>query len=136
MQRKAVHGDGVADEVEGLAGAADGVGSSEPLAVVELPVNGFCVGASCVEAPVLGVGRRDGAEVLGSVELPAAVLVGGVEPDAKRAATGVVGDRVEAVPAPGAIGVAAGLDLGAVEGDEGDAPVAVGSPRQRAPASA
>ena len=81
VECEAVDHECVAEEVEVLAGVADAVGASEPEGVFEVAVDRLGVVAAWVQPGEVRVGRGDGADVLGAVELPGRVLGVGVEPD-------------------------------------------------------
>ena len=92
VEGEAVDHEGVAEEVEVLAGVADAVGAAEPEGVFEVAVDGFGVVAAGVEAGEVGVGGWDGPDVLGAVEPAGGVFGGAVEPDGDGlAAVGVRG---------------------------------------------
>src|SRR5439155_11454911 len=81
VEGEAVDHEGVAEEVEVLAGVADAVGAPDPEGVFEVAVDGFGVVASRVEASEVGVARRDGPDVFGAVELAGCVFGCSVEAD-------------------------------------------------------
>ena len=60
VEGESVDHEGVAEEVEVLAGVADAVGSSDPEGVFEVAVDGLGVVAPRVEAGEVGVAGRDG----------------------------------------------------------------------------
>ena len=68
VQCDAVHGEGVAEEVEVLASVPHRVGPSEPQRVVEVPVDGLGVVATGIQPGEGGVGGWDLADVLDAVE--------------------------------------------------------------------
>ena len=70
VQGDAVHCQGEADQVEVLAGVADGVGPSEPEGVVEVAVDRFGVVAAGIQPGKVRISRGDLADVLGAVEAP------------------------------------------------------------------
>jgi hypothetical protein len=121
----AVEGDGVDDEgvaeqVEVLAGVAEGVGSPEVEGVVEVAVDALGVVAPGVEPLEVGVGRGDGSEVLGAVELAGGVVVVAVEPHGEGAAAVAVGELVVVVPAVAAVLVGVAVGALAAQLDEGE----------------
>jgi hypothetical protein len=63
-----VDDEGVAEEVEVLAGGAEAVGAAEVEGVVEVAVDGLGVVAAPVEAGEVGVTGGDGPQALGAVE--------------------------------------------------------------------
>ena len=70
----AVDADGEADQVDVLAGVANGVGSAEPQGVVEVPVDGLGIVSTGVQSGEVGVVGRDWSHVLGPVETAFVVL--------------------------------------------------------------
>jgi hypothetical protein len=64
---------GVPKQVQQLASVADAVRSSEPETVVEAAVERLGVVAPPEQVSEVGIGRRDRANVLGSVELAGSV---------------------------------------------------------------
>jgi len=88
------------------------------MGVVEVAVYGFGVVAAGEEAFEVGISGRDGAEVLGPVQLAGRVLLVAVESHGDRRAVVVSGELVVVVPAlaPSLVLVALGADAG--EGDE------------------
>ena len=93
----------------------DGVRSSEVEGVVEGTVDGLGVVALAEQHVEVRVGRWDGPDVLGAVQLAGAVFVVAVEPDGDLA---TLGEAVVVVPAEQAalVRLAVGADPG--EGDE------------------
>ncbi len=118
VQGDAVHCQGEADQVEVLAGVADGVGPSEPEGVVEVAVDRFGVVAAGIQPGKVRISRGDLADVLGAVEAPSFVFGVGVEPDGDGSVAGGVGESVVVVPPVSVVfaGVAVGSDAG--QGDE------------------
>ena len=118
VQGDAVHCQGEADQVEVLAGVADGVGQSEPEGVVEVAVDRFGVVAAGIQPGKVRISRGDLADVLGAVEAPSFVFGVGVEPDGDGSVAGGVGESVVVVPPVSVVfaGVAVGSDAG--QGDE------------------
>ena len=81
VEREPVDHEGVAEEVEELAGVADAVGSSEPEGVFEVAVDRLGVVAAGKSRAKSGSDGRDGPDVLGPVELAGRVVGVAVEPD-------------------------------------------------------
>ena len=79
VEGESVDHEGVAEEIEVLAGMAEAVGASEPEGVDEVSVDRFGVVAAWVETREVGVGGGDGPDVLGPVETPGPVRVGAVQ---------------------------------------------------------
>ena len=80
----------------------------------------FGVVAAGVEAGEVGVGGRDGPDVLGAVELPGGVVGVAVEPDGDGLAAVAVGEAVVVVPAVLAVLVAVAVGADAGEFGEGE----------------
>ena len=120
VEGEAVDHEGVAEEVEVLAGVADAVGASEPEGVVEVAVDGFGVVAAGVEPGEVGVGCGDGADVFGAVELPGGVVGVAVESDGDGLVVVAVGELVVVVPAVLAVLVAVAVGADAGEFGEGE----------------
>ena len=114
-QRERVHHVGVAEQVDRLPAGADGVGPPREEGVVETAVDGFGVVAAAEEVGEHRIGRGDGPEVLGPVELPLGVFVVAVEADGDGAAAEVLGQGVLVVPAVGAGFVSPADGVGAAE---------------------
>jgi hypothetical protein len=111
VEGEGVDHEGVAEEVEVLAGVAEAVGASDPEGVVDAAVDGFGVEAAGVEAGEVGVGGRDGPDIFGAVELAGFVASVGVHADGQDSASEVVGEAVVAVPA--VTGVLVAVAMGA-----------------------
>src|SRR5439155_102062 len=109
VEGEAVDHEGVAEEVEVLAGVADAVGAPDPEGVFEVAVDGFGVVAPGVEPREVGVGGCDGPDVLGSVETPSRVSRCAVESDGDGLVVVAVGELVVVVPAVLAALVAAAV---------------------------
>ncbi len=74
VEGDAVHRQGEADQVDVLAGVANGMGSAEPHGVVEVSVDGLGIVSTRVQLGEVGVVGGDGPHVLGPVEAPFVVL--------------------------------------------------------------
>ena len=85
VEGEAVDAQGVGEEIQALAVAADAVGSAQPEGVVEMTVDAFGVVPTPVEAVEVGIVGRDWAQVFGSVELALRVVGVAVETNGDRA---------------------------------------------------
>src|SRR5262249_9396681 len=102
VQRQRVDRECEPDEVQQLADVSDAVSAAEPHCVVEVTVDGLGVVASREEPFEVGIAGRDGAKVLGAVELARGVLVVAVQShgdDLMFVASGEAIVVIEAVPA-------------------------------------
>ena len=66
VEGESVDHEGVAEEIEVLAGMAEAVGASEPERVDEVAVDRFGIVAAWVETCEVGVGGGDGPDVFGA----------------------------------------------------------------------
>jgi hypothetical protein len=81
VERESVDHQGVAEEVEVLAGVADAVRAADPESVFDVAVDRFRVVASRVETREVRIRRWDGPYVLGAIELACDVFCVAVESD-------------------------------------------------------
>jgi hypothetical protein len=114
------HDEGVAEQVEVLAGVADCARTAEVESVVEIAVDRLGIVATWVEPGEVGVRRRDGSEVLSAVEFASSVGVVAVEATGQRAGAVALGELVVVVPAEPAALVAVAVGAHASQVGEGE----------------